>query len=994
MIGFDEARKPAGEAPVRLDFSENVMSRAGIEDHAILRFDQRNLEPSLSAEGAEDILRALVALQEQHNVYAAGTRMLHHGKISQDGFSFLAASQAKDLPDWNRFWTQTDTGSSVGAVHFQGGDILQRTLTNPQSLTPQDFRLREDSAGYGAGTGGQDLGADIEFVGPGAAYEKWKGTPQYEQWLKDTGQPERRAAAKPETGAFVLLGGAGVVERKFDTLAAAVQATSDGDTIEVRGNGPFLSEPIRIQRTALTIRAGEGFRPVIKLSPEALQQDVALLFSNAALVLEGLELHRSSNENPYLRVRAAVNVYQAPLLAANCRFRAPVLSDHSPVCSLRNCEFLSVAAPYWGHHGPGARVRFENCVQRGAFGQVGIGLFYDDPAELQDIALQIQRCTFLNGAPWWIPYRGPLPEASQPMRLRVTQCIFDCSNAVALSIRNKADALEPAEAEAMLLRRLQWQGERNLFAGGSPSVLWQTDSKAQPPHGPRSLEDWKRFWSGAETDSQKGTPQFQGGNLRARGDDSIDQLTPEDFRLREGSPGYKAGKDGKDLGAEVALVGPGEAYKRWKQTPEYREWLKEAGQLKELAQSRPEPGAFVLLGGAGVTEQEFATLAEAVQRASAGDTIEIRGNGPFVTPGVTIGQRLVIRAGPDHTPTLTLSRAAADKNIPLITTSASLVLEGLELRRTGGADGEFEGRYPILVRAWNKELSVSNCRFLLNTSFREWNGVIESRSPVCTVRNCQFIGTQSTAALAWNCPPGGRVKMENCVSGAGDLMLLNRWGSDAKDVSIQVRQNTTVGACLVLGIDQARMPSGERPIRVDFSANVTNCAGPDHRAVLRFDQVNLEPLLSTQGAEELLRALVALHEQHNIYAAGTRMLHHGQIGKSGFSHLAASQGKDLADWKRFWTQTDTGSTEGVICFQGGDLFQRTLTNPQKLTPDDFRLRADSAGYRAGPDGKDLGADVELVGPGAAYERWKWTAEYQEWLKDSGQPRDRAATRPN
>jgi hypothetical protein len=58
--------------------------------------------------------------------------------------------------------------------------------------------------------------------------------------------------------------------------------------------------------------------------------------------------------------------------------------------------------------------------------------------------------------------------------------------------------------------------------------------------------------------------------------------------------------------------------------------------------------------------------------------------------------------------------------------------------------------------------------------------------------------------------------------------------------------------------------------------------------------------------------------------------------------------------------------------------------PELVTPDDFRLRGDSAGYRAGPDGKDLGADVDLVGPGAAYERWKQTPEYQQWLKDTGQ----------
>ena len=43
---------------------------------------------------------------------------------------------------------------------------------------------------------------------------------------------ENAAASVPEAGAFVLLGGKGVAERKFDTLAEAVLGASDGDTIE------------------------------------------------------------------------------------------------------------------------------------------------------------------------------------------------------------------------------------------------------------------------------------------------------------------------------------------------------------------------------------------------------------------------------------------------------------------------------------------------------------------------------------------------------------------------------------------------------------------------------------------------------------------------------------------------------------------------------------------------------------------------------------------
>ena len=92
----------------------------------------------------------------------------------------------------------------------------------------------------------------------------------------------------------------------------------------------------------------------------------------------------------------------------------------------------------------------------------------------------------------------------------------------------------------------------------------------------------------------------------------------------------------------------------------------------------------------------------------------------------------------------------------------------------------------------------------------------------------------------------------------------------------------------------------------------------------------------------------------------------------------------LAEWDQFWGVTGTGAIQGSFRYDGGNVYTRLERAPAELTPADFRLRADSAGYRAGPDGQDLGADVDLVGPGAAYERWKQTPAYQQWLKHTGQ----------
>jgi hypothetical protein len=92
----------------------------------------------------------------------------------------------------------------------------------------------------------------------------------------------------------------------------------------------------------------------------------------------------------------------------------------------------------------------------------------------------------------------------------------------------------------------------------------------------------------------------------------------------------------------------------------------------------------------------------------------------------------------------------------------------------------------------------------------------------------------------------------------------------------------------------------------------------------------------------------------------------------------------LAGWKKLWGETEEGSVEGHVRYQGEGLLVNVDIAAEKLTPEDFRLRADSAGSRAGSDGADLGADIDLVGPGPAYETWKKTPAYQEWLKETRQ----------
>ena len=114
----------------------------------------------------------------------------------------------------------------------------------------------------------------------------------------------------------------------------------------------------------------------------------------------------------------------------------------------------------------------------------------------------------------------------------------------------------------------------------------------------------------------------------------------EEIRLRPGSYKVHANRDGKPVRLERELVNIAKGGR------EVVRVKLEAGPAPPIAGS--QSGAFVLLGGKGFEVEEFDTLADAVKRASDGDTIEIRGNGPFACDGMTIGQSLVIRAGADR----------------------------------------------------------------------------------------------------------------------------------------------------------------------------------------------------------------------------------------------------------------------------------------------------------------------------------------------------------
>jgi hypothetical protein len=466
----------------------------------------------------------------------------------------------------------------------------------------EEIRLRPGSYQVQASRDGKPIRLDRELI------TIRRGDMQIVRVRLDREASAEIVAPKTQAGAFVLLGGKGVAEQRFDTLTEAALGASEGDTIEVRGNGPFVTPPINLGQSALRIRAGPGFRPLIRLQRDA--QSKGHYFSRTtSLILEGLEFQAEpapcdpNSESPLTTLCGGVSLH-----VVNCRFELPGWicfwsSNYTRDCHFLNCELLGFESVLAGHHAPGSQWRIDNCVQLDGF-SMGVQLVEPDP-----MTTRISHFTYVGGprSPlqlhlrWKAAVKPVSAEETKWVRMDVSSSILATPWPVqTVTFPGVPDmGIRPASAEfdKLLQRRFEWKGHHNVYLLNSFSTVEgsglstvegsglllsvQAPTWKSKAHGPQDLADWKKFWSCLETESLQGHIRLQGGNLLATAANGLDKICPEDFRLHPDSAGYRASKDGNDLGADVDLIGPGKAYEKWKKTPEYTQWLKDTGQIKK-----------------------------------------------------------------------------------------------------------------------------------------------------------------------------------------------------------------------------------------------------------------------------------------------------------------------------------------------------------------------------------------------------------------------------
>ncbi len=798
-------------------------------------------------------------------------------------------------------------------------------------------------------------------------------------WLEPGRAPSRvpepaSVAAEP----FVLLARAGQAEREVATLTEAVAQARDGDTIEIRSPGPFVTPALNLGKRALVLRAGAGFEPVLQIDAKSLEADAPLLSTDGPLVLEGLHFRHVEDAARKEGAYHFIVSQGAPLSVTHCRFffkssrNANALCPwKSPRVEVRHCEFAGAAnnAINWGNLASFGQLEIADCLCWGA--NYFVYYAHSPPDVPREIALRIHRNTFVGTTAVLHFYRQlPEPPANpdlRPFRIDARENVLDADGVFALVLQS--GQFQPEVDQPLLPRCLAWNESKNLYTSGLLYLCRHADKYVEVI---KRLDDWQGYWGLKDTGSLHGRLRYQGGNVRAMKASAPEKLAAADFRLRPDSDGQGAGPNGRDLGADVDKVGPGKAYEAWKKTPAYPKWLAATGQVRDS-----EP--FVVLAPGGKREYKFANLADAIVFAHSGDTIEIRGNGPFATDPIKVENKaLTIRAGTGWEPVLQLAATAPKSSQWMLLTDGPLVLEGLQFQHLEGEPGKDDSSYFILVYSQRAPLHVSQCRFFIRST-RLVYALSGLYSPFVQVHRCHFAG-RFHVAIHWAPTAVAKLEVEDCLShGADYFILYNQPPADKPwDITLRIRRNTFLGRRAVTHyyrqLPEPPAVPDANPIQIDARENVLD--SDQVFALVRTEKDKFQP----EADQALLPRCLAWKEQTNLYGGALLGLtHHDRLG-------AANPIKALDEWRRYWGLNETGSLQGGPRYQGGDLRAKMAAAPEQLTPADFRLHADSLGYRAGSDGGDLGAEVELVGPGPAYERWRKTPAYQQWRQVTGQTR--------
>ncbi len=419
-------------------------------------------------------------------------------------------------------------------------------------------------------------------MAPGKPAEANRGTVDSPTAPRADSSPSVPPAESTAMRAGVLVvDGQGQKENCFATLAAASSAAVNSSVIELCFNGPQAERPISLGNVKLTIRAGEGFQPVVVFRPSEVDP---IQYPRSMITLNGSRL---------IVLNVAFEMEIPRGIAADCWSLFDVgqaETAHLEKCSLtiRNASdqqaayhqevafFLAKETPStaWLESEPAAvpkpvEVSLIDCIARGeavflrAEGLRTVDLNWDN-----GLLATAERLFVADAAeslpPSIPPYRLTLKHLTaavrgglclttgQPLAVQV-----NCADSIVIATPSSSLIEQIGTAATEQYRqRISWTGDRNFYVGFTN--FWSIKSTgAEASAESMTFDAWRSHWGVGENNVSTSVQWKQ----LPPADRAVSAHMPSDYALDDTSPQNpprKAASDGRDAGLDASRLPPKE----------------------------------------------------------------------------------------------------------------------------------------------------------------------------------------------------------------------------------------------------------------------------------------------------------------------------------------------------------------------------------------------------------------------------------------------------
>lgn len=352
----------------------------------------------------------------------------------------------------------------------------------------------------------------------------------------------------------------------------------------------------------------------------------------------------------------------------------------------------------------------------------------------------------------------------------------------------------------------------------------------------------------------------------------------------------------------------------------------------------------------------FNTLDDALKAAQEGDRIRIDGTGPFLMPHLEVERDLTIEAGFGYQPVFRYDvgydkdgrRSRPQENAEtrhmVRVTKGTLTLEGVELQMDAP---ELGANIP-----WAAVVVNGGTLRMLNCSISEGNkqgmAAVRITAPGTTVlQNCQLVGGRS--ALEIQVTGDQHVTLDNCIVFSKIAFSL----SDGEKAE---------GSKCSLSLSHSAVQASE----------VFACKGLTHPLDIVSNGI------AYQG-EWMGQNMLATPTTHpGLSWTGDENLYDLKrwVGSAGKPNATV---KDSKSWSKFWGGSDANGSNRTIPFAG----RKPMGGfNHSVKGEDFEFASESAVYAYR---RKTGIDPLLVGPGAAFLRYRESFDYRTWVANSDTP---------